>query len=82
MFQTKLVVREARSAADFRHPNIVRIYDVIDVIEVIEEGKLAFIVSEFIEGYSRRQWLVDHQPSHNRSANADSLQTGRGSSHA
>jgi tetratricopeptide (TPR) repeat protein len=44
-------LREARSAAQLRHPGIVQVY------EVGRSGQLSFIVSEFVEGLTLRDAL-------------------------
>ena len=44
-------LREARTAAQLRHPNIVSIH------EVGREQDTLYIVSEFIEGVNLREWL-------------------------
>ncbi|MGD0519172.1 MAG: serine/threonine-protein kinase, partial [Thermoguttaceae bacterium] len=45
-------LREARAAAQLRHPNIVSIH------EVGLEGKRIYIVADFIEGLSLDKWLA------------------------
>ena len=47
--------REARAAAQLRHPNIVPVY------EVGRDGNQVFIVSDIIHGESLSQWLVDNR---------------------
>ncbi len=42
---------EAQSAAGLSHPNIVSVYDVID------EGKLHYIVMELIEGITLKSYI-------------------------
>jgi serine/threonine protein kinase len=49
-------VREARVAAQIRHPNVVNVH------EVIQSGDRVFIVSEFIRGVNLANWLSDHKP--------------------
>ena len=44
-------LREAQAAAQLNHPNIIRVY------EVGGEDESAFIVSEFIEGGTLKDWL-------------------------
>ena len=48
--------REARSAAQLRHPNIVPVY------EVGREGETLFIVSDFVRGVTLSDWLTGHRP--------------------
>ena len=52
--------REALSAAQLNHPNIVAIH------EVGVEGDSHFIVSELVEGMSLDQWLLKRRPAINR----------------
>ena len=47
-------LREARAAAQVRHPNIVSVY------EVGREDGFIYIASEFIEGASLDQWIEAH----------------------
>ena len=47
--------REARAAAQLRHPNIVPVY------EVGRDGNQVFIVSDIIHGQSLSQWLIDRR---------------------
>ena len=49
-------LREARSAAQLRHPNIVPVH------EVGREDGTLYIVSDFIEGLSLADWLTGQQP--------------------
>ncbi len=46
--------REARSAGVLNHPNIVTIYD------IGEEGEVAYIAMEHIEGETLETWLATH----------------------
>ena len=48
------IMREARAAAQLRHPNIVPVY------EVGEAGDLVFIISEAILGANLKDWLADN----------------------
>jgi len=50
-------IREGRAAAQLRHPNIVAVH------EVNEQAEGAYIVSEFIDGQTLRDWLAAHRPS-------------------
>lgn len=45
-------LREARAAAQVRHPNIVSVY------EIGRQDETLYIVSDFVEGASLRQWLT------------------------
>ncbi len=45
------LVREAKAMAKLTHPNVVRVY------EIGEAGDASFIVMEFIEGRTLREWL-------------------------
>ena len=53
--------REARSAAQLRHPNIVPVY------EAGREGETLYIVSEFVRGVTLADWLTERRPT-NREA--------------
>jgi serine/threonine-protein kinase len=48
--------REARAAAQLDHPNIVRIYD------LCEEGRLLFLVLEYVDGTSLQHIVARHGP--------------------
>jgi serine/threonine protein kinase len=48
--------REARTAAALNHPNIVRAYD------LDQEGRLHFIVMEYVDGTSLHDIVVKHGP--------------------
>lgn len=50
------LLREARSLAQLRHPNIVAVYDVAVV------GRCCFVVSELLPGPSLAKWLDDQRP--------------------
>lgn len=54
--------REAQSAASLDHPNIVSIYDVGD-----EDG-IYYIVMEYVEGTTLKQYIQQHAPLHPREA--------------
>jgi serine/threonine protein kinase len=45
-------LREARAAAQLRHPNIVPVH------EVGREGQTIYIVSDYIQGANLREWLA------------------------
>lgn len=47
--------REARAAAQLRHPNIVTVY------EVGRDGEHVYIVSDFVQGITLSDWLVDQR---------------------
>ena len=49
-------LREARAAAQLRHPNIVSIH------EVGRDGDTVFIVSDLVAGVSLLDWLSERQP--------------------
>ncbi|MFT8320890.1 MAG: Stk1 family PASTA domain-containing Ser/Thr kinase [Bacillus sp. (in: firmicutes)] len=48
--------REAQSATSLTHPNIVSIYD------VGEEGSIYYIVMEYVDGYTLKQYIQKHSP--------------------
>ena len=48
--------REARSAAQLRHPNIVPVH------ELGRDGTIIFIVSDLVEGVSLTDWMTAHRP--------------------
>lgn len=54
--QMELFLREARSAAQITHPNIVSVH------EVGREGDCVYIVSDFIEGPNLKDWLSEQRP--------------------
>jgi serine/threonine protein kinase len=49
-------LREAKAAAQLRHPNIVPVY------EVGRDGELLYIVSAFIDGKTLDEWRIAHKP--------------------
>jgi serine/threonine protein kinase len=53
----KLIVREARFAAQVENERIARVYD------VGEHGDLVFVAMEFVRGPTLRRWMADHRPS-------------------
>jgi serine/threonine protein kinase len=55
-------LREARTAAQIRHRNIVGVH------EAGCEGDTVYIVSDFIEGTSLREWLATQRPSFQEAA--------------
>ena len=50
--QTELFLRDARAAAQLRHPRIAGVY------EVGREEDTVYIVSEFIDGANLKEWLT------------------------
>lgn len=54
---TEKFLREARAAAQLRHPHIVSVH------EVGVDGPWVYSVGDFIEGQSLDKWLIDHRPS-------------------
>ncbi|MCR4413747.1 MAG: serine/threonine protein kinase, partial [Thermoguttaceae bacterium] len=55
-------LREARAAAQLRHPNIVAVHEV-----GVESGRI-YLVYDYIDGTPLDTWARDHQPSHRRAA--------------
>jgi len=60
--ETEKFLREARTAAQLQHPNVVSVH------EVGMEGDTVFIVSDLIEGTSLDNWLAAHRLTHHGSA--------------
>ena len=60
--ETELFLREARAAAQLRHPNIVAVF------EIGQDGDQGFIVSELITGQSVARWLAARDASYKQSA--------------
>lgn len=52
--ETEKFIREARAAAQVRHPNIVSVY------EVGRERNLIYIASDFIDGATLDEWVQTH----------------------
>ena len=50
--EAELFLREARAAAQLKHPNIVAVH------EVGREGDTIYIVSDFVEGITLADWLT------------------------
>ncbi len=55
-------LREARNAAQLRHPAIVPVHEIGD------EAGVPFIVSDYIEGVTLSDWLTGRRPSYRESA--------------
>lgn len=55
-------LREARAAAQLRHPHIVSVH------EVGQAEELVYIVSEYIDGVSLDSWLAGQRPTHHDAA--------------
>ncbi len=53
--ETEQFLREARAAAQLRHPHVVSVH------EVGRDGDTVFIVSDFVEGLTLADWLTDQQ---------------------
>ena len=51
----EMFIREARSAAQVKHPGVVSVH------EVGREGDTLYIVSDFVEGCSLKEWLSRRQ---------------------
>lgn len=60
--ETEQFIREARSAAQLKHPNIVAVHEVGR-----EDGQI-YIVSDFIAGVPLSSWLTAHQPTFREAA--------------
>ncbi|MSR58342.1 MAG: serine/threonine protein kinase [Planctomycetaceae bacterium] len=58
----EMFMREARAAAQLKHPHIVHLY------EVGKSGKLVFIVSEYIRGTTLAEWLAEYKPGEKQAA--------------
>lgn len=55
-------LREARSAAQLRHPSIVTVH------EVGVQNEQPYLVSDYIEGVTLADWLTAHQPTFRQAA--------------
>ncbi len=55
--------REARSAAQLKHPGIVSLYETAHT----EDG-VCFLVYEYVEGVTLENWLQEHRPTPQRAA--------------
>lgn len=60
--ETEQFLREARSAAQLRHPNIVPVF------EIGREDNALFIVSEFVRGVTLSKWIENDSRNHRESA--------------
>jgi eukaryotic-like serine/threonine-protein kinase len=60
--ETEKILREARAAAQLRHPGIVSVH------EVGLERDLLYTVSEFVEGVTLRDWLTAQRFTHREAA--------------
>jgi WD40 repeat protein len=58
----ELFLREARSAAQLKHPNIVSVH------EVGRSQECVYIVSDYVDGVTLADWLTVHQPTPHESA--------------
>ncbi|WP_197444291.1 serine/threonine-protein kinase [Maioricimonas rarisocia] len=54
--ETEMFLREARAAAQLRHPNIVSVH------EVGRDNDTIYIVSDFVDGLTLADWLTGQQP--------------------
>lgn len=55
--EQEAMLREAQAAARLDHPNVVRVH------EVGRDGGTCYIVSEYVEGITLRDWLVERSVS-------------------
>lgn len=60
--ETEQLLREARTAAQLSHPNIVRVH------EVGRDDDTVYIVCDLIEGVNLSEWLTERPPSHREAA--------------
>ena len=60
--ETQQFLREARAAAQVRHPNIVSVH------EVGRDGDSVFIVSDYVDGANLKDWLTGTRLSHREAA--------------
>lgn len=65
--QQEQFLREARTAAQLRHPRIVPVH------EVGREGDTLYIVSDFIRGLTLADWLTGQQPTVREAATLSSV---------
>ncbi len=74
-WDSESLAREARVAAELRHPNIVTVFDAGRA-----QGR-SFVVMELVDGGSMRRWLTDTKPSPAQIV-AALMQAARGLAHA
>ncbi len=55
-------LREGKSAARLKHPNIVSVHD------SGSDGDVLFLASEYVQGADLRKWLEDRRPTHREAA--------------
>ncbi len=60
--EAELFLREARTASQVRHPNVVGIH------EVGRDGELIYLVCDLVSGLSLDQWLRDETMTHREAA--------------
>ena len=60
--ETEKFIREARAAAQLRHPNIISVH------EVGREGDTPYIVCDFIEALSLHDWLTGQKMTYREAA--------------
>jgi serine/threonine protein kinase/formylglycine-generating enzyme required for sulfatase activity len=60
--EAEAFLREARAAAQLRHPNIVGVH------EVGQDDGAMYIVSDFVKGVTLSNWLVDQRPTQREAA--------------
>jgi formylglycine-generating enzyme required for sulfatase activity/tRNA A-37 threonylcarbamoyl transferase component Bud32 len=60
--ESERFLREARAAAQLKHPNIVAVH------EVGRDDETIYIVSEFVKGVTLSSWLSGHQPTQKEAA--------------
>jgi len=57
--ESEMFLREARTAAQLKHPNIVSVHEVGR--DAMREGGMVFIVSDLVEGEALNRWIVSQQ---------------------
>ena len=60
--EAELFLREARSASQVRHPNVVRLH------EVNRDGDSIYLVSDLIEGHPLHEWFEGQASTHRQTA--------------